>query len=557
MSTDMYRSVVPFLLVLTTSQVLSDYVTVTTEYGQVRGRVDSEATVPVSKFYGIPYAAAPTGSRRFLPPAPLSPWTGVKDALEFGPECYQYIQDSFRYNNSREQWRMSEDCLFLNVYSTHVTQQNETSLLPVMVWIHGGGYCIGGGSEYDGTSLATKGVVMVTINYRLDIFGFLSTEDAWMPGNYGMLDQVAALKWVEGNIKAFGGDPGQVTIFGESAGASSVSLHILSPLSKGLFHRAIMQSGSALSPWANHYRGYKLSHKMAAQNVTESVGCGNYTNSVDILKCLQSVDAGNLVNVSVANSLDPTSGYAMNPRVDSESGFLPEDPISLLSKGNFSFVDTIRGFNVHEFGFWYASSPQVNTSVDVTAAIRWFESMSQGYTEMTKLTQLLEYSYITQNSSSDQLRSEIISGLSDFMFIGPTEQSAKMISLVPSLSKHYIYQFNYRHSQSKMPSWLTAVHTDEIDFVFNVSLTPFVEARRGPPNATDVQVSEQMMTMWTNFAKTGSPMSPVSPGHLAWPEFSYMDRFYLDITDKPTFNLWQRPEIFHFNQIVLNILEDI
>src|SRR5215472_6538591 len=203
-------------------------------------------------FKGIPYAAPPVGELRWKPPQPAQAWDGVRPAAEWGPRCMQSsrLGDMDPLNK-----RMDEDCLYLNVWTP---AKSGSVGLPVMVWIHGGSNLNGAGSqpEYDGGHLASKGVVVVTINYRLDVFGFLAHPEltresgTGSSGNYGLLDQIAALKWVQKNIRAFGGDPGRVTIFGESAGSWSVNVLVATPLAKGLFHRAIGESGGQFGPGA-------------------------------------------------------------------------------------------------------------------------------------------------------------------------------------------------------------------------------------------------------------------------------------------------------------------
>src|ERR1700758_3182403 len=200
-------------------------------------------------FKRIPYAAPPLGDLRWRAPQPVQKWQGVRDVAEWGPRC---VQSSRLGDLDPLNKRMDEDCLYLNVW-TPATSSSQS--LPVMVWVHGGSNLNGAGSqpEFDGSHLASKGVVVVTINYRLDVFGFLAHPELTKEsgtnssGNYGLLDQIAALKWVQNNIRAFGGDPNQVTLFGESAGAIDVSLLMASPLTKGLFRRVIGESGGALT----------------------------------------------------------------------------------------------------------------------------------------------------------------------------------------------------------------------------------------------------------------------------------------------------------------------
>ena len=216
---------------------------VKTAAGLVKGTTVADGAVKV--FSGIPYAAPPVGDLRWRPPQPVTPWQGVKDATVPGAACMQgKVFDDISFP------QLGEDCLTVNVYTPAKAER-----LPVMVWIHGGGFYAGGGPEprHDGQAFARKGIVLVTINYRLGVFGFLAhpelTKESAVKasGNYGLLDQVAALRWVKDNIAAFGGDPGNVTIFGESAGSFAVSALMASPLAKGLFHKAIGESGAFFS----------------------------------------------------------------------------------------------------------------------------------------------------------------------------------------------------------------------------------------------------------------------------------------------------------------------
>ncbi|NXE19870.1 SASB hydrolase, partial [Ardeotis kori] len=226
---------------------------VVTKYGSVRGyqfKVDA-AERSVNVFLGLPFAKPPVGLLRFSEPQPPEPWEGVRDATSYPPMCLQdkeqgqYFSDMITNRKEKVPLQVSEDCLYLNVYTPISTGKEEK--LPVFVWIHGGGLYFGAASSYDGSALAAfDNVVVVTIQYRLGILGYFSTSDKHARGNWGYLDQVAALRWIQENIIRFGGDPGSVTIVGESAGGISVSALVLSPLAKGLFHKAISESGTAI-----------------------------------------------------------------------------------------------------------------------------------------------------------------------------------------------------------------------------------------------------------------------------------------------------------------------
>ena len=259
----MKLSLVSFLITLMLLyEADGDIVTVRTKYGDIRGTVKvappiyGSAVTSVNTFLGIPFAAPPVGELRFQPPKPAQSWKpSVYDATSFRKVCIQkreLFEEAFKKvipNFGKSNY--GEDCLYLNVYAPAQNDSlNPSTKCPVMVYIHGGGFVVGSAIVNDGLGLSTYGVVVVTIQYRLGPFGFLSTGDSAAPGNYGMLDQVQALKWVKENIKNFGGDPDKITIIGLSAGGASVSLHLLSRLSANLFHRAISESGVYLSPWA-------------------------------------------------------------------------------------------------------------------------------------------------------------------------------------------------------------------------------------------------------------------------------------------------------------------
>ncbi|XP_005094101.1 carboxylesterase 1C-like [Aplysia californica] len=522
------------------------YLMANTSYGTVRGKVDFTSQVPVAKFYGIPFAKPPTGSLRFKAPVTPDSWNGVRDALTFGNECLQQAVPAFTFHNGDMPPR-SENCLYLNVYSP--TQGNATGLMPVMVWIHGGGYTIGSGSQYDATSLATKGVVMVTINYRLDLFGFLSTEDDAMPGNYGMLDQIAALKWVKDNIASFGGNPKAVTIFGESAGSGSVSLLTLSPLAKGLFHRAIMESGVSLSPWAIHYPANRVTARMTARLISVAAECDDLDNSTSLLSCLQQVDAEMLLNVSIAVTNAVDAGIIMAPRVETTFGFLPESPVTLLSRGQINHVDTLRGFNSDEVGGYipaFIQNPPKPITAEVAKQVIALQLKQFTNLHLQEVLNLIQSTYVTNNLNSDLLQREALDAVNSFTFVAPTLVELNDVVRTAPEKKHYMYEFNHRPSFSKAPQWMSALHGEELLFVFDVQAKVWADSGYGPPNAMDILVSQQMMELWTNFAQTGNPTSTVPKGGVMWNQYSPGTPYYLRINSATESKLWSNPRDVDF-----------
>ncbi|XP_005098832.1 neuroligin 4-like [Aplysia californica] len=534
------------------------FLMVNTSYGTLRGKVDSTPSVPVAKFLGVPFAKPPTGPLRFKAPVKSDSWDGVRDALTFGDECLQGDNPNFPFRGGNTRPPRSEDCLFLNVYSP--TQRNGQALLPVMVWIHGGAYLMGSGSAYDVTTLATKGVLVVTINYRLNIFGFLSTGDDTMPGNYGMMDQIAALKWVRDNIASFGGDPNLVTIFGESAGSASVSLLTLSPLAKGLFQRAVMESGVSLSPWAVEFPGNRVSSRMAARLASQAVQCDDLNNSTALLSCLQQADAVKLLNASTTLANVLQVGLVLwNPRVETTFGFLPESPSTLLSRGQINHVDTLRGFNSDEFGIFtpiFSRKPPVQITAEVAkqvigAQVAQFNQLNQG-----KLLGLLVSTYLADTSSSEVLQREALDAADNTTFVGSIMIEMNYVARSVSDKKHYLYQFNHRASFSHAPTWMSAIHGDEMFFVFDVQQKKFTDLGNGPPDANDILVSQQMMEMWTNFAKTGNPTSTVPTGGVTWSQYiSPTAPHYLLINSVSELKLWSQNNVVDVYRKVLETLE--
>src|SRR3954469_21199739 len=315
---------------------------VTIDTGTLEGAVDSSTGVSV--FRGIPYAAPPVGALRWRPPQAAARWNGVRSATQLGHNCVQHQPysdiDPFAAG-------VSEDCLYLNVYTNSLdTRANPR---PVLVWIHGGGFWAGFGGEerHNGARLAQKGAVVVTLNYRLGAFGFLAhpalaaESPRHAAGNYGLLDQIAALEWVKRNIARFGGDPSRVTIFGESAGGMSVGSLIASPLAKGLFQRAIMESGTGVGIGV----ASRDSGRAAALRYAESVGVRG--DDADAAKRLRAINADTILAASLPG---PNGGPRFGPTVDGWVLPLPVD--SALLRGAANLVPVIAGTNRDEGDEW-------------------------------------------------------------------------------------------------------------------------------------------------------------------------------------------------------------
>jgi para-nitrobenzyl esterase len=322
---------------------------VETTHGAVIGRA-AESVVPVREYLGIPYAAPPVGGRRWRPPQPAEPWSGVRRCTAFGAACPQR-PGAFTGNRAIDPRAMDEDCLYLNVWTP---AEHPLDKLPVMVWIHGGAFAIGAASMpiYRGAALARRGVVVVSFNYRLGPFGFMASEpladeaEAGGSGNYGLLDQIAALHWVQDTIAGFGGDPEKVTIFGESAGAFSVCRLMVSPAAAGLFHGAIAESGGPCGDWLMP-RGRVASLDRAYRQWARAVDAAGLKSArpAAALAGMRALSPQRLLEIT-APSLAIVGGMQFGPVVD--GWVIPDDPVTLVDQGRMSAVPFLTGSNARE-----------------------------------------------------------------------------------------------------------------------------------------------------------------------------------------------------------------
>ena len=320
-------------------------VRVTTNYGDIEGLVSSYPNSSftyksVSKFLGIPFAAPPIGELRLKPPKEPVAWKpNVRQAKKRGDICMQGKTFEFLVRMFTQNFTYSEDCLYLDIYTPNVNLN-----LPVMFYIHGGAYEFGTAITYPSDILALHGVVVVVIQYRLGPFGFLTTGDSAAPGNFGMLDQVAALQWVKDNIKGFGGDPDKVTIFGLSAGGTSVSLHLLSPLSEGLFHQAIAESGVDLSPFAVQPAAFGLHF---ANELAGNLDCPTNDHS-ELITCIRQKEAKEIQDASESITYRYSDYLRWAPVMD--NNFLRDTPRNLRKKEDFKKAKFMIVFNSQEGG---------------------------------------------------------------------------------------------------------------------------------------------------------------------------------------------------------------
>ncbi|XP_049999595.1 acylcarnitine hydrolase-like isoform X2 [Alexandromys fortis] len=405
---------------------------------------------------------------------------------------------------------MSEDCLYLNIYTP--AHAHEGSNLPVMVWIHGGGLVVGMASMYDGSILAvTEDVVVVTIQYRLGVLGFFSTGDQHARGNWGYLDQVAALRWVQQNIAHFGGNPDLVTIFGESAGGTSVSSLVVSPMSKGLFHRAIMQSGVALLP-----------------DLISETHEGVYTTVANLSGC-ETMDSEGLVHClrgkSEAEILVIFKVFKMIPAVV-DGVFLPRHPRELLASVGFHPVPSIIGVNNDEYGLIIpmvmgsAKTIKKITRENLQAVLK--NTAAQMMLPL-ECSDLIMEEYMGDTEDPQTLQIQFREMMADFMFVVPALQVAHFQR---SHAPVYFYEFQHQPSFVKdvRPPHVKADHGDEVFYVFGA----FFSGMKRDLTEEEL-LNMRMMKYWANFARHGNPNSEGLP---YWPMMDD-DEQYLQLDIQP------------------------
>ncbi|XP_069603391.1 neuroligin-3 isoform X3 [Ranitomeya imitator] len=528
--------------------------TVNTHYGKLRGMrvaLPTDILGPVDQYLGVPYAAPPVGEKRFLPPEPPPSWSGIRNATHFSPVCPQNIQNAvpdimmpiwFTSNLDtvtgylQEQ---SEDCLYLNIYVPTEDDIRDTGAKPVMVYIHGGSYMEGSGNMIDGSVLASYGtVIVITLNYRVGVLGFLSTGDQAAKGNYGLLDQIQALRWVSENVAFFGGDPRRITVFGSGIGASCVSLLTLSHHSEGLFQRAIIQSGSALSSWAVNYQPVKYTRLLA-----EKVGC-NVLDTVDMVDCLRQKNAKELVE----QDIQPARYHvAFGPVIDGD--VIPDDPEILMEQGEFLNYDIMLGVNQGEGLKFVENVVDAEDGVsgsDFDYSVSNFVDNLYGYPEgKDTLRETIKFMYTDWADRDNPVtrRKTLVALFTDHQWVEPSVVTADLHARYGSPT--YFYAF-YHHCQSLMkPIWSDAAHGDEVPYVFGVPMVGPTDLFPCNFSKNDVMLSAVVMTYWTNFAKTGDPNKPVPQDTkfihtkanrfetMAWSKYKPQDQLYLHIGLKP------------------------
>ena len=475
-------------------------VVVKTDAGSVSG-INQDG---IQEYRGIPYAAPPTGDLRWRPPAPVQPWNGTKDAKVFSDICPQPgTSDAL---SGKVPANMSEDCLYLNIWTP---AQGANDKLPVMFFIHGGAFGEGTGSEslYNGTALAKKGVIVVTTNYRLGALGFLAHPQLAnesphnSSGNYGLLDQIAAMQWVQRNIGAFGGDPSRVTVFGESAGASSILMHLVSPESTGLFRQAIVESGPL---WTNGTTFNIIAPRAESEQWGEEYAQSLGYSGPDAIQQMRKVSSQDLVNATPwpsSSSFWLVTTLRFLPTID--GWLIPDSPDTLYRLHRENPVPLIIGTNSDE-----GTTLAGNASMSVPEYEKFIRDRV-GKDAGTVLAQ-----YPANSTEEVQLRLERI--MTDYDFSRAAKFAAG--SMADLNRSTYLYRFSY----PLLGQPLGAFHGSELVFVFR---PPTIT-----PDPIGAGVSDTVMDLWTRFAKTGDPNGGMN---VTWPQYTREGDQYLDIGTIP------------------------
>lgn len=473
-----------------------------TSQGQLIGKTERFNGNAVEAYLGIPYAQPPVGKLRFRKPAPLDSWNGTYDASRAKHSCIQTLYPIIFHIETD----LSEDCLYLNVW----TPSKQGPRRPVLVWIHGGAFKFGSSHErwYNGAALASlNNVVVVSLNYRLGVFGFFNSGDEEAPGNVGLWDQNEALKWIRKNIGNFGGNPDLVTLFGESAGSMSVHAHMLSPHSKGLFRRAFMLSGT-------------LSCNLPVESVSESVQRGNVV--ARILGCAGSRAAQlRCLRTKGAEDLHKAAEEAASNRIvtffpTSKSEFLPVLPSRATATKDYDPVDALVSVTEDEGAFAAIFQPenrlweQELSQLDDEALKKTIQLLVQVWSQDKVLPIGMAYIDRVASNSKQAVRKALIDYAGDAYFKCPSMAFSRKHS--QGGGKVYAFVFGYRSDKYEFPAFFGVPHTSDIPYYMG---GPFLDAEKYTDK--DREVSRKAMDVLVSFAKTGKP---AHPGGLSWPAFS-------------------------------------
>lgn len=484
------------------------------------GAVQGESLADLNVFRGIPYAAPPVGERRWKPPAALAPWTGVREAKAFGPACLQpRMPPGGLYASELPQ--LSEDCLTLNVWAP-----KDARAAPVMVWIHGGSLTTGSSREsmYDGAALARRGIVVVSINYRLGVLGWLAHPELsaespdGISGNYGLLDQIAALTWVKRNIAAFGGDPAKVAIAGESAGGLSVMYLLASPRARGLFDKAIAQSAYMIST-------PELKTRRFGQEPAEAAGVrfAGRLGAKD-LAALRTMDALELVAQA------PKAGFAPFGAVDGH--VLPRQLVDVFDRGEQAPVPILAGFNEGEIRSLRMLAPPKPASAQA-----YEREIRQRYGDLAD-------DFLKLYPPAD-LQESILAATRDALYGWTAERLVAKQTELGQAGFLYLFDHGWPAAQARD---LHAFHAAEIPYVFGTHDRTPAGWPKPPASSLEMKLTDAIQGDWANFVKTGAPGG-------RWAPYG-QGRAYMAFEDAPQPKRHLMPGMYELNEAVVRRRRD-
>lgn len=509
----------------------------------------------VSQFLGVPFAEPPIGKLRFRKPVPKQPWRNMYNATALHNACIQSSDTYFGENfYGTAMWNpntpISEDCLYLNIYVPGEIDQERR--LPVLFWIYGGGFWSGSAAldVYDGKIFATEEeVIMVTVNYRVSIFGFLYLGQEEAPGNMGLWDQLLGLRWVHSNIAKFGGDPEAITLLGESAGGVSVSMHVISPMATPYFKRAIIQSNSATAPWAIEKSQVAL-HR--AVIVYDHMKCGNMShetsdqwNLIEVHRCLMAATTEQLRESEWAPVME-FADFPWVPVIDGE--FLVESVAASLKQGNFKQTQMLMGSNldesiyfiVYQLGDVFPANSffKMESGEFIRNREVWLKSISNLLPRQMLKSSLALQAIIHEYEPYESAENLLIkpSSWTDSLdkMLGDLHFTCSIVDFALAVSSHgvptYYYMFAHRASAQTWPSWMGVLHGYEIPFIFGEPLN----RKRFKYTREEQELSRRFMRYWANFARTGDPNrnpdGSLTPD--SWPPYNANSMEYMNLTVK-------------------------
>lgn len=503
------------------------YPVVTTSAGDISGKKMNIEGNDVTAFLGIPYAEPPVGDQRFKKSVRKRSWSGVYDATKKPPPCMQFRTKDFPWIPKNTP---SEDCLYLNVWVPGKMKsfELESRCKPVLLWIYGGGYFSGSTDidVYDGAVLAAQErVIVVSVNYRVGSFGFLASGTPEASGNMGLYDQYLAMEWVKNNIRNFNGDPDKITLFGQSAGAVSVGAHLVSPLSRNLFKRAIMESGGPYHPLASGNPSVMIYisnlFATAARCANDTVNI--FTDPQNVIQCLRTADARQLATIE--SVMLEKSPFLFLPIHGDD--LLPVDMITAMNNGDFKHTELLLGTNADEGSVFLLYilpdlfKSQLPPKLDKKQAEMVITGFFQNSTNPPPQVVSGFYLKDVGDTDSSAITKAVYDSYGDNVISCPTVLFAEKFS---KGGEAFFYQFNHRPSNTKWGKWMGVTHFEEVPFVFGDPI------RNSTYYTAEERIfSRAIMRRWATFARTGVPIVSKTEG---WPKFTESRPLYVELNPK-------------------------